>query len=409
MKYFSRKFLLMLALAIVVCTPRVFADDATFKIELIPTVVWQGQTIHSAMVRQVDEFHRAFPKLKIVHAVNPRLLMNGAKDIAKIQQYFGVMLNEEDGIAMHVSRLREWMVFSRLTPTSGENLYGIVSDSCDELCGMDQSFAGIGNRDFAAMIATGMTEMNRAGFGTPRIVIVEQGTLPETQWDVLAGSGFKADWSGFNMDIVADRLKGFPIYAMNEQARTSLAAIKSDAAVTRGRSLDHMRFGVWLEAADLGKIDAATDAAIAMAKSSGRVVKVPLLVNASTIVHSGALMTGGVSRVFEKVGNAHGLVVAWSGDDNSNWDGKKLNALAGKGTLANSAPYEQVQSTQNPEVVLNADAQAKQDPKSATADSADVAPQKQALVGGDDKPADNLPVQVEDPQVIPSHSREMSH
>ena len=408
MKHFSRTCLWKraLPLASFLLTTASLADDTAFKIELIPTVVWQGQAINSAMINQVSEFHSSFPKLKIVHAINPRLLMNGANDVTKLQQSFGAMLNEDDGIAMHVSRLREWMVFARLTPTSGENLYGIVSDNCDELCGMDQSFVGIGPREFGTMITTGMTEMNRAGFGKPRIVIVEQGTLPETQWNVLAENGFKADWSGFNLDVVADRLKGFPIYAMNDSARTSVAGLNGDAANARGRSLDHMRFGVWLEAADLTKIDAVTDAAIALAKSTGRSVKLPLLVNASTLVHYGALMKNGVSHVYERVGNGHGAVVAWSGDDNSNWDVKKLGAFAVKENVAKSNSSEFSPSTVN-----SASAKQMNDAPKPEISAPAVGGQKQARVNNDaNTPPTDMPVvQDETPEIVPSHSREMSH
>lgn len=414
MKYFSRNYLLtlFLLLAISVRPAQILAGEAAFKIELIPTIVWQGQPIHAAMVNQVSELHRSFPNLKIVHAVNPRLFMNGTQDVAKLQQHFGSMLKEGDGVAMHISRLREWMVFARLTPTSGENLYGIVSDNCDELCGMDQSFAGINSREFGIMIATGMSEMQRAGLGTPRIAIVEQGTLPETQWNVLADNGLKVDWSGFNLDAVANRLKSFPIYAWNDQARNAISAISGDAAMGRGRSLDHLRFGVWLEAADLGKIDAITDAAIVLAKSTGRAVKVPLLVNASTLVHYEALMTSGVARVFEKVGHARGTVVAWSGDDNSNWDVKKLGALAASAPIATSDTPANQKETQNSEVMMNTSgtAQVKEDVKSDTSEPAvEASGQKHALTTTDEKPVDNLPERVEDPQIVPSHAREMSH
>lgn len=376
-------------------------EDSHFKIELIPTIVWQGQNIHSGMTSEVLAFKKSFPKLKIVHAVNPRLFMNGANEVAKIQEAFGAMMSEDDGVAMHFSRLREWMVFSRIIPTNGDNLYGVVSDHCDELCGMDQSLVGMNTHDLNTMLSTGISEMNRAGFGRPRILVAEQGLLPDNLWDVFSDNGLKVDWSGFNLDVVADRLKAFPVYASNEAIKGNISSLKGDSASSHGRSLDHIRFGVWLEGADLTKIQTVTDAAIKMAKSSGRVVRLPLFINAAAIVHYGALLKEGTSNIYEKVGNAHGTVVAWSGDDNSNWDSKrlKLNKNNNSSNIA-ATPKETA-----PEPIKATPVEQPKAPALTSAAKGSTTPEK--------NPDNDIPNEatgeLQDPEIVPSHSREMSH
>lgn len=382
------------------------ARGDSFKVELIPTIVWQGQSINSGTVDEIAEFRRLNPNLKLLHAVNPRMLMNGSAEVRRIQQSFGSILGDGDGIAMHVSRLREWMVFARIAPTSGENLYGIVSDSCDELCGSDQSLIGIAPRDLSSMIATGMSEMNRAGFGKPKIVIVEQGLLPDALWSALSDAGFKDDWSGFNLQSVSDRLRNFPVYAMNESVRTSIGGLRGDAARAQGRSLDHMRFGMWLEGADLTKIDATTDAVIQMASTSGRTIKFPLLMNAATFIHYSALLKTSVAKISEKIASARGAVVAWSGDDNSGWDPIRLRASASKLPVATVQQEQSTPST--PEVrtpVLVTEPSKKSEHDVSSADPSSVA----AKPATDDAPPTLDNQEAEDPQIVPSHAREMSH
>lgn len=379
------------------------AADPT-AVEVIPIMVWQGQPVTQANISEVSALHASFPKLKIVHAINPRMLMNGSNQVAKVQAAFGSFLNEGDGIAMHISRLRDWMVFARLAPTTGKNLYGGIGDSCDELCGMDQSLSGIGKNDLATMVNTGVSEMERNGFGRPKIAVFEEGMVSETLWSTLAGEGFRFDWSGFNLELLSTRLKRFPMYAMNETARMSLGGLQGSNAFVEGRSLDHARFGIWLEGVDLQQVGEVTTAAIQLSKASGRAVKLPLFVNASTLIHHSALMRDGVTKIYEIADHSGIGVLPWSGEGNSGFDMKRLRDLSTTKELLSSLPEPAPEAVRK--VAPAATVQKTEDHLKLKVETQLNIESKVSANGEED--AHRVEEYVE-PVVFPSHAQVMSH
>lgn len=320
-----KKILALSALILASLDGTEVAVAGTPSLEIVPVIVWQGVPLEGHQTEAIRSLRTSFESVRFVHFVSPVYLMRTSAETNAFRGVMASVLREGDGLGMHIAPYRDWALYSRVTPGQGAGIFGQVHESCDSVCGLDQEVAGLKTKDFAAMLSTARFEFKRVGLGDPKLALFEEGLVPEDIWKVAKESGFVEDWSGFDLLSSRTILGRYPFFQHTESMAEQIPTLKQGSALdAEGRSLDHLRFGLVLDAVNQVSVKATVERAVDLAKKQNRSVKVPLIVSAANAVHIRALLGFAVHKLRETAIQKGMPVRSWDADLAGGWD---LNEL----------------------------------------------------------------------------------
>jgi hypothetical protein len=294
-----------------------FALASSVNVEIVPIIVWNGSQIFEYHVESVAELRESLPiETRLVHMVSPVYLMRSRDKVLQFRSQLASILKNKDGVGMHLSPLSEWVSFAGTEWRPGRGLYGEISESCHSNCGIDQDLSGVSLESLRKMTDVAMTQFNDVGLGKPSMVYFEQGIVSDDIRSSVQNSGLKFDWSGFNLTLSKTLLEHHPVYISNMIFQDSLkGSIDSEDSHSKGLVLDHLRFGVVVDAVFDIDMKMFVDHVVKVAEKSSRSVRIPIIVNGASLVHSLPRVIALNQKIRDELESRQATVSQWEGKE----------------------------------------------------------------------------------------------
>jgi hypothetical protein len=137
------------------------------------------------------------------------------------------------------------------------------------------------------------------------------------------------DWSGIEIGQMKSSFARFPVYQMNRDHTVRLPLDDLARDQVDGLVLDHVRYGIHAEIADLESSNRIFQAAVEHAKKVNRVVRIPIIFNMDDLYYTHEFVRDAVLKARSTATLGGVEVVAWVAK-NSTWTvgtGKAASAI----------------------------------------------------------------------------------
>ncbi len=298
-------------------------------VEIMPLAVWQGKPARPWSSDLLETLRESMPEQKIAHAVSAAQLLQSSDRQLEFRYRIAQVLRPGDDVLLHFAPWKSIAekagVSMKLEPT----LFGtpMVPDDCRLDCGLELSVSAFSTWELKSMVQLSSGMLFDRGFGVVRAVYFDQGVVSAAERSAAMVSAIAEDWSGVEMSQLKSNLGRFPVWRWNEQRVAELGIADHREAIRGQLRLDHVRFGIHAEIADMESSERIMNVALDTAKREGRVVRLPIVFNVEDLIHTHRFVSDAIIRAQELAKAAGVPSLSWSAL-NQSWDVSKIKPTA---------------------------------------------------------------------------------
>jgi hypothetical protein len=322
-RHWHRLFKLMIAILV----PAAHANMTLAEpgLEIVPIAVWQGKPARPWSVDLVESLREALPQQKIAHAVSAARLIGPSDGQLEFRFRIARVLRPGDDVLLHFAPWKTIVEKAGFTMKFAPTLFGapMVPDDCRLDCGLELGVSAFSGSEIRSMVQVSTESLAERGFGAVRAIYFDQGIVTPSERSAAMVSGISEDWSGVDMGQLTTNLGRFPVWQWNDQQVKDLNI--SEPGVTRRDHLrlDHVRFGIHAEIADMESSEGIINKAIVTAKNENRVVRLPIVFNVEDLIHTHRFVSDAMTRA-NQLATAAGITSqSWTAQ-NQTWDVTKI-------------------------------------------------------------------------------------
>lgn len=310
-----------------------YADQA--GIEFMVIAVWQGKSPRPWNEDLFAALRKEYPSENIAHAVSAAGLTQSVEEVAEYRGRIANVLRDGDDVFLHMAPWKSIAEKAGVSVKFSPTIFGpaMNPDDCARDCGLELSVSAYNSSQISGMATESLRLLGGAGFGNPKAVYFDQGTVTSVYRRAAMVGGIVEDWSGVEMTQLKSNLGRFPVYKWNQDAVAEIAAVDDGAAVRDFAHLDHVRFGIHAEIADVESsleiIKRATD----LARKSNRIVRVPIVFNVEDLIHTHGFLTEFIGQARKVAGDANIPETKWVAK-NTGWSLQKIKEAAPARSIA---------------------------------------------------------------------------
>ncbi len=291
------------------------------QVEILPVAVWQGRLQSLPVDSLLDDIRRAVPDQRLVHAVSAAPFLRDASGAEVFRAQLLAILRPGDDIVLHMAPWKSIASKAGVTFQTSSPLFGgkLSQADCTVDCGLDLSFKAYSFMDIKKMIEVSQTAVRSNGLGRPEAVYFEEGVTSPTIHEAASRLGELKDWSGIALSQLKASFGRFPIYEWNQTYADRLPLEDFKQQQVNGLELDHPRFSIHAEIADMASSRDLIQSAIDLAIEHGRTVRIPIVFNVSDLYYTHAFVTEAID-VMQGMVQAANLKVSTPEPLNGRWD-----------------------------------------------------------------------------------------
>ena len=307
-------------------------------IEIIPIAVWQGKSARQWNTDLFESLRETYPKERFAHAVSAARLIVPSDDQNEFRFRVSQVMRPGDDVLLHVAPWKTIADSAGAQTKLGPTLFGtpMVPDDCIQDCGLELSVSAFSHSEIRSMVRFSSSVLADRGFGSVRAVYFDQGVVSSAERGAAMTGDISEDWSGVEMGQMKTNLGRFPVWQWNEQNINSLNINDAGIEMRDHQRLDHVRFGIHAEIADLESSEVIIGRAIETSKRENRVTRLPIVFNVEDLIHTHGFVSEAIARAHQLAANAGVPEISWT-TLNTKWDIDKIKPQAA--TLA-TAPGE---------------------------------------------------------------------
>jgi hypothetical protein len=315
-----------------------YADQS--GIEMMVIAVWQGKSARPWNEDLLTALRQKYSSDSFAHAVSAAGMTQSAEESAEYRTRIANVLRDGDDVLLHMAPWKSLAEKSAVSVKFAPTIFGpaMNPDDCARDCGLELSVSAYKPSQIGGMTAESVRMLAGAGFGAPQAVYFDQGMVGSAYRHAAMVEGIQEDWSGVDMTQLKSNLGRFPVYKWNQEAITEIAAVDDGAAVRDQAQMDHVRFGIHAEIADVESSLDIVRRAIDLARKSNRVVRVPIVFNVEDLVHTHGFLTEFIGQARQVVADANIPEKKWT-PRNTGWSAAKIKVVAPARSIA-AAPAE---------------------------------------------------------------------
>lgn len=308
-------------------------------IEVIPVAVWQGRPGSLLSLSLLDDLRKSWLDARIAHAVSAAPLARGEISGQSFKDQLASLTRSGDDILLHMAPWKSLADKANVNFKYAPTLFGsrISEDDCKYDCGLDMSFTVYSPQEVRAMIAASRKLLGDNGMGAPAAIYFDEGVTSVALHKAARQEGILQDWSGIEMSQMKSSLGRFPVYQMNREYSEQIPLNDVQKEQVDGLVLDHVRFGIHAEIADLDSSDKIFQSAIQQSQKINRAVRVPIIFNVDDLYYTHEFVRDAVLRARTLAEMAGVGVSAWV-PQNLTWNLEKSKPVAAAMPLALSLP-----------------------------------------------------------------------
>ena len=140
----------------------------------------------------------------------------------------------------------------------------------------------------------------------------------------------------------------FPFFKWNQEQIESLAINNFKETQNDGLLLDHVRFAVHAEIGDMESTAGIIKAALAVAKSESRIVRLPIVFNVEDLIYTQGFVTESVATAYKMAQDDGVPIAAWP-TMNKSWSFDKIRVRPSTAAVVSFAPPVSVEAEFLPE------------------------------------------------------------
>ncbi len=283
-------------------------------VEIIPVAVWQGRSQSLASGAMIDDLRKAWPDARIAHAVSAAPFLRGDAARRSYKERLNAQIRIGDDIVLHMAPWKTIADKASVSYKYAPTLFGvrIAEQECTEDCGLDLSFSAFSSSDVSKMIAVSRKIFSENDMGSPAAVYFEEGATSDVLQSAARRQGIVQNWSGIEMSQLKSSLGRFPVYHLNRDYVEKLPLGDYSRAESEGLFLDHVRYGVHAEIADMESSLVVFNSALEQAKKSGRLVRIPIVFNVDDLYYTHEFVREAVLKARDVAMQAGVQIVAWT-------------------------------------------------------------------------------------------------
>ena len=294
-------------------------------VEIMPIAVWQGKPTRSWSVGILRDIRAKFPNLKLAHAVSPAPLLRGGQQDLSFRQRFSKIVQPGDDILLHIAPWKSVVERAQIEFRTKPTVFGVSvnMDDCSFDCGLDLSTRAFSDSELKSLVTVSNDVLRSHGFGEPKAVFFDEGLITKSKRAAAVTRQGLDDWSGIEMSQLRRNLERFPVYKWNFEASSELPLERLDLNAEGGLQLDHLRFAIQVEIADLDSATRIIKAALQLARTNQRLVRIPIVFNVEELIHSQKFVEGAIGNVLQMASDAAIPVRDWKAK-NSKWNPESI-------------------------------------------------------------------------------------
>ena len=308
-----------LILLVTIALPReLFAKAA---IEIVPLAVWQGKPTRPWSVGMLRDLRRKFPALKMAHAISPAPLVRGGDNDLGFRLKFARIVQPGDDVLLHFAPWRSLVQKAKLNFRSEPTVFGapLNIEGCSLDCGLDLSVTAFDYAELKQMANQAKATLYSRGFGEVQAVFFDQGVVPGSLRKAFSDSDIPEDWSAVELSQLKGNMRRFPVYGWNVENAAKFRADDLSVSVDGGFNVDHLRFAIQAEIADVESASRIINTALDVAENSNRTVRIPIVFNVEDLIHTQNFVEEAIQKVTSAVSQRPLAIKEWSAK-NSKWD-----------------------------------------------------------------------------------------
>ena len=319
-------------------------------IEIIPIAVWQGKTTRPWSMSLLRDVRNSIPGNRVAHAISAAPLARNESSRDAFRSYFSEAVQAGDDILLHMAPWKSLADKASVAFKYSPTIFGapIVADDCASDCGLDLSFSAFSRGEVRSMISMSQELLTAAGFGKPEAVYFDEGVTSASTRLAGRSSGISQDWSGIEMTQFKGALGRFPFFKWNQEQIESLAINNFKETQNDGLLLDHVRFAVHAEIGDMESTAGIIKAALAVAKSESRIVRLPIVFNVEDLIYTQGFVTESVATAYKMAQDDGVPIAAWP-TMNKSWSFDKIRVRPSTAAVVSFAPPVSVEAEFLPE------------------------------------------------------------
>ena len=298
---------------------------ARAAVEIVPLAVWQGKPTRPWSVGMFRDLRRKFPSLKVAHAISPAPLVRGGDSDLGFRLKFARLVQPGDDVLLHFAPWRSLVQKAKLNFRTEPTVFGapVNIEGCTFDCGLDLSVTAFDYAELRQMATQAKDTLYSRGFGEVQAVFFDQGIIPESLRKAFSDSGIPEDWSAVELSQLKGHMRRFPVYGWNVENATKFRAEDLSVSVDGGFNVDHLRFAIQAEIADVESASGIINTALDVAEKSNRTVRIPIVFNVEDLIHTQNLVEEAIQKATSAVSQRSLPIKEWSAK-NSKWDAEAI-------------------------------------------------------------------------------------
>lgn len=313
----ARCYMMCLMIFILLAPGALFAKPG---VELMPVAVWQGKPTRPWSVGILRDIRAKFPNVKLAHAVSPAPMVRAGEQDLGFRQRFSKIIQPGDDILLHVAPWKSVVERARLEFRNQPTVFGapVNLDDCSFDCGLDLSVRAFSDGELKSLISFSKDTLRLHGFGEPKAVFFDEGLIGKSSRLASLGRKGIEDWSGIEISQLRRNLARFPVYTWNLEATSKMPLDSHDLSFDGPVQLDHLRFAIQAEIADMDSTTEIIKLALQTARTHQRLVRIPIVFNVEELVHTQKLVEGALGQVIQMAHDAAVPIREWKAK-NATW------------------------------------------------------------------------------------------
>jgi hypothetical protein len=317
-------------------------SDALSKpaIEVVPIAVWQGRQQELLSLSLLDNLRKEWSDPRVAHAVSAAPLVRSESSRQLFSDQLASIIKPGDDILLHMAPWKSIADKASVPFKYSTSLFGVpLSEAnCAFDCGLDMTFTVYSSAEVRSMIALSRKFLTDQGMGAPAAVYFDEGVTSDELYKAASQEGRLQDWSGIEMGQMKSSFARFPVYQMNRDHTVRLPLDDLARDQVDGLVLDHVRYGIHAEIADLESSNRIFQAAVEHAKKVNRVVRIPIIFNMDDLYYTHEFVRDAVLKARSTATLGGVEVVAWVAK-NSTWTVGKGKAASAIVPIAMAATF----------------------------------------------------------------------
>jgi hypothetical protein len=304
-------------------------------LEIVPIAVWQGKPARPWSADLFESLRETLPQQPIAHAVSAARLIQPSGEQSEFRFRFAQIVRPGDDVLMHFAPWKSIAEKSGVAMKLEPTLFGtpMIADDCRFDCGLELGVSAFSHSEIKSMVQVSVGTLADRGFGAVRAVYFDQGVVAPSERGAAMVSGITEDWSGVEMGQMQSNLARFPVWQWNDQQAKALNLANTNLTIQDHLRLDHVRYAIHAEIADMESSEAIITKAIEVSKREGRVVRLPIVFNVEDLIHTHRFVSDAITRAHQ-LATAAGVKTPSLIPLNQSWDVSKMRPQASAVALA---------------------------------------------------------------------------